>query len=345
MARKPLRSQLQEFARLIAEYEPEVREAFMDAVEDLQDGVDWKNLISALQRGDVQAAVEALNIHPAAWSEYANTINSTYSASGSLSASQVRFIEGSFVGVRFDMRNPRAQQWIAQNVGEKIVGFAEEQVQIARTIIELGYSKGEGPRTIATDLVGRVGPSGSREGGVLGLDSQRARRLHIVSVAMRTPEGVRSLYEGGRLKYKVNKATALRLKKAYEAGEAVPKRDIELSINQYRNALLKDRADTVAETETGNAVMSSRQESWLQAAESQGLDGSAVVKTWRHRRGSSPDHRPDHLAMNGISVVGLGTPFVFPDGVRMQHAHDSNGGARHIIRCGCDTEYRLRRRR
>ena len=244
------------------------------------------------------------------------------------------------------MTSPGAQEWIAENVAGRVVGFSQEQAEVARRVIEAGYAQGQGPRNIAVDLVGRATGGTAREGGVLGLDGPRAARLQAVTEGMRTAEGVRALvieHADGTLsvRYQVNTATEQRILKAYKAGKAVPDAERAISERQYRNALLKARADTVAETETANAVMSARMEEWRQLVESQGLDPMAVKKTWQHRRGASIYHRPDHLAKSGKSVQGLFTPFVFPDGAQLQYPHDPKGGARHVIRCGCDCIYEL----
>src|SRR5699024_626325 len=248
------------------------------------------------------------------------------------------------IGLRFNLQNPAAEKWIRQNVATRVVGFVQEQVEVAREVIAAGYMGGNHPRTIARDLVGRVGAGGVREGGILGLDGPRAARLANVSAGMRTPGGVQSLVvrrADGRLdmRDKVNKATEQRILAAYVRGEAVPEAQRLLSERQYRNALLKARADTVATTETAAAVMGARDVAWEQAAEQQGLDRSAVVKTWRHRRGA--DGRITHIEMAGVSVTGLDTPFVLSDGSVMLYPHDPAGGAHNVINCGCDCEYRL----
>lgn len=348
MARRPSIAQARRFAELIAELEPNIRRAFMASVTDLQANVNWKRLLAELDRGNVDGAIAALNIHPSAWAEYSAAMSDAYAKAGASTAAFIQATGAAGVGVRFDMHNPRAQAWIADNVAARVVGFADEQIKVARTMIEEGYAMGAHPHTIARDIAGRVGPSGKRTGGTLGLDGPRAYRLQRVSTGMRTAEGVRGLViermDGTlALRYKVNKATANRILAAYGEGTAVPAAQRHMSARQYFNALLQDRAETIAETETGNAVMSARQDEWAQAAEAAGFDTSAIIKTWWHRRGPSKYHRPDHLAMSGAEVEGLDTPFLFPDGTAMQHAHDPDAGPEHTIRCGCSTEYRLRR--
>lgn len=341
------KSQARLFAQLIDDLSPEIRRAFLASVTDLTANVNWPRLLAELERSNIDGAIAALNISPAAWAEYSSAMTAAYAKAGASTAAQIVQSGVGPIGTRFNMANPRAEAWIRENVAERVVGFAEEQIRVARAVIEAGYAQGQGPRSIAVDLVGRAtGPGRTRAGGVLGLDGPRADRLQKVTQGMRTPEGVRGLvirHESGALssRYKVNPATERRILKAYRAGTAVPEAERIISERQYSNALLKARGDTVAATETGNAVMSARDEEWHQFLQSQGLDRDAVIKRWEHRRGASRYHRPDHLAMSGTEVVGLDTPFIFADGAMLKYAHDPDGGAAHVINCGCDTTYRI----
>jgi hypothetical protein len=347
MAIRPTKSQARQFAQLLAKLEPDIRRAFMAGVVDLHANVDWRALLSALESGSTSSAIAALNVSEAAFAQYSQAATSAFIESGTSTASLIRATGQGNIGLRFNLQNPRAEQWIRQNVATQVVGFVQEQIETARVVIASGYATGQHPHGVALDLVGRVGPGGVRQGGVLGLDGPRAARLDSVSRGMRSPDGVRGLvikHRDGTLsmRYKVNKATAKRIEKAYLKGEAVPAAGRAISERQYSNALLKDRAETVATTEAAAAVMGGRDESWRQAAETQGVDASDVAKTWRHRRGS--DGRATHIAMAGVTVMGLDTPFVMTDGSVMKFAHDPDGGALNNIGCGCDTEYKLRRR-
>lgn len=344
MATNPTKSQARLFAQLLETLEPEILRAFMASVTDLQSGVNWPVLLTALAAYNIEGAIAALNISAAAWAEYSSAMTAAYARAGASTAAQIQATGVGGVGIRFNMTNARAQAWIAENVAGSVVGFTTEQVQVARGVIEAGYALGQGPRTIAIDLVGRAN-GGARQGGVLGLDGPRADRLQAVTQGMRTPEGVRSLVivkEDGSyaMRYKVNPATAQRIISAYKAGTEVPEAQRLISERQYKNALLQQRAETVAVTETASAVNNARDETWQQLAESQGLNSSAVVKTWRHARGSK-DGRETHISINGQSVRGLNTPFILSDGSVMQFPHDSAGGARNNINCACHAEFRL----
>lgn len=336
-------NQNEEFRRLIDRLSPELRSAFLRAWQEVRKGIDWPGLRVALARGDIEGAVEALGIEPAAFEAYRAQASAAYAQGGVLAATTVNGPSGSRVTFRFDMTNPRAEEWIRQNVGGQIVAIAEEARQVARETIRTGYAAGRHPNGIALDLAGRVS-DGTRAGGVLDLDGPRAERLRIVMRGMETPDGVRSLVEvvngEPRVRYKVNAATEARILKAWRAETAVPLREREISARQYHNALLQARAETVARTETGQAVMSARMEEWRQACEKLGYPLDRVVKTWRHGGGRDP--RLHHLAMDGVEVQGLETPFVFYNGAVLQHALDPNGGARETIACTCNTLFRLK---
>lgn len=342
MAIRPTTSQARQFAQLIAKLEPEVRQAFMRAVVDLHANVDWPALLSALESGSTFTAIQALNISEAAFGPYSQVLTSAFIESGTATAQMIVKSKQASIGLRFNMQNLRAQEWIRTNVGNQITGYVQEQVETIRTVIEAGYAAGDHPHTIARKIAGKVGGDGVRQGGVLGLDGPRAARLDAVARGMETAEGVQDLVVNGRVRYKVNKATADRILKAHRNGTAVPAAERTMSERQYSNALLKARADVVASTETAGAVMGARDESWHQAAEEQGLDATQVEKTWRHRRGA--DGRQTHIDIGGTKVMGLDTPFLLSDGSVMQHAHDQAGGARNNVYCGCDTEYRLVRK-
>lgn len=344
MATRATNAQARQFGQLIAELEPQIRRAFMASVTDLQSNVDWPRLIERLNARDVEGAIAALNINEAAWATYAQALTQAYATAGASTAAYISASGIGPIGIRFNIANPMAQDWIRRNVGESITGFTEEAIRAAREVIYAGYATGQGSNRIGLDLVGRV-EGGARTGGIMGLDVPRAERLNKVVQGMRSAEGVQSLVVRGAdgslsLRYKVNKATADRILKAYRAGEAVPLNERLISERQYSNALLKARSETVANTEVGNAVLSARQNEWQQLIDGQNIDPRLVRKTWKHNR-NKKDGRPEHIAMNGVSVIGLDTPFVLPDGSQMLHPHDVNGGAINNINCGCDVSYTL----
>jgi hypothetical protein len=333
------------FYTLLRRYEPDLRAAFIAALDDLRGGVDMRALMVALEAGDIPAAVAALNIEPAAFQRYAALRTQVFADAGAVAVASITLSGVVQAAVRFDMTNPAAERWIAENVGREITRVTAEQVQLARDVIGKGYAQGQGPRDIATDIAGRVGPGGKRQGGILGLDAPRADRLQNVTDGIKTPEGVRGLVIEGRdgtlrMRYKVNPASERAILSAYRKGEAVPPAGRERIVTQYGNALLNDRATTVARVETAQSVMGARREAWGQLLSKRNIPPEAVVKRWIHG-GGVKEPRPHHVAMSGREVRGLDTPFIFDNGASLQFAHDPAGPASEIIGCGCNVEFSI----
>jgi len=329
--------------KLIAQYSPRVREAFLNAIKDTQDNIDWDNLLRAIEDRDVEAVIKAMHISEASYQEYEDLLIDIFSDSGK---DVIRSIEGiDKLGVRWNIKNPVAEAWVEANVANKVVGITREQIELVREVVEEGIAEGKHPFQIAISIAGRAaGKRRERIGGIVGLDGQRARRYNNVVSNLTTPEGIRSLVvehpDGSvSLRYKVNKSTENRILRAYRANRGLSAKEAAISEVQYKNALLKHRADTIAQTETANAVMGGREAEWKILTQEEGVDPEHVIKRWEHRRGASKHHRPDHLAMSGTVVRGLNTPFVFPDGERLRWAHDVYGSASHVINCGCDTTF------
>lgn len=345
MARRPTKNQLRLLAELTERLGPELASAFMAAAEDLHQNIDWQGLLDALERLDIDAAVEALHIDRAAFWRYAQVKAGAFAEAGALTVATITIPGGGLIGIRFDMSNPGAERWIAREVGRKITGeLIADQIQAVRDTIGAGFSKGQHPTTIARDIAGRV-INGTRQGGILGLDAPRAARLRAVTEGIKTADGIRDLvirHKDGSLsvRYKVNKATEARILRAYRAGEALSAADQSISLRQYSNALLKDRADTISRTETAQSVMGARREAWDQVLEAKGLPEEAVIKRWVHG-GGPKDPRPHHVAMSGKMVRGLDAPFEFSNGARLRFASDPEGEASEIIRCTCNTEFFL----
>lgn len=334
------RNQHRELQALIARLQPELQLAFLAGVAELRAGIDYSSLLAALRSGDVNAAIASLQIEPAAWQAFTSAKAAAFAEAGATTAATITGVPT----VRFDMSNPRAENWIRRNVGEHITEVANDTILAARETILTGYASGRHPNNIATDLVGRV-QNGRRTGGVIGLDTERARRLNIVTRGMETPEGVADLVVKRRdgtlsVRYKVNKQTENRILAAYKKGEAVPKAQRDQAAKQYENALLKSRAETIARTETAQAVRGGQMEEWRILMDRRNLPPEAVIKTWIHG-GGVKDPRPHHVAMNGKSVRGLDTPFTLPNGYQMDCPHDSGASASETINCTCSMTIRL----
>lgn len=351
-------TQSQTIQALIAKLEPDLRDAFRAAMQELRDGVDMRALTAALEANDIEAAIRALNIERAAFNGYLSAKTQGYAAAGVASGvyagralnAALAAIPGtpdSPIQFRFDMSNPRAEAWIRTQAGERITGYVQEQVDAAREVIGRSYARGEGPQTIATDLAGRINrATGKREGGILGLNRPQAEFAQTVHEKLRDGD-IRGLFvrnrETGELRPRYTRMDGRdirTLRSRLASGKPLTEAEIERISGRYSDRLLARRAEDVARTETAQAVEAARKESYSQALDKAGREDGDVSKTWDHN-GDEKDARPDHVAMNGVTVVGLSTPFVLPNGAVMQHSHDPAGGAENNVNCLCDTTYRI----
>ena len=343
--RRPTRTQTSRFRQLIARLEPTLQRAFLSAIADVHGNLDWQGLNQAIAAGNIDAAVSAIRIDQGAFLALWQAADAAYIA-GATETVATLGISGvpASAGIRFDMTNPRAEAYLATASSRMVAEITEDSKQAVREAIQRGYTAGRGPRDIATDVAGRV-VGGRRTGGIVGLDTGRAYRLDMVQQGMKTADGVQDLvirHQDGTLglRYKVNKATEKRILAAYRAGTAVSAQGQRMSVDQFRNALLKSRADTIAQLETSQAVMAGRREEWGQVLEKLGRSEADVEKRWQHGSGGT-DPRPHHVAMNNKTVRGLDMPFVFNNGSLLRYAHDENAPISETARCTCDTTFRL----
>lgn len=199
-----------ELQALIDKLEPRLRDAFRQAMIALREGIDFLRLEIALRAGDIDAAIDALNIERAAFSGYILEKQIGFAEAGTFASQEITKTRdalpkrdttklpsitspilpppadppspptlaapgGGDVVFRFDMTNPRAEQRIRTEAAERVSGYTAEQVETARRVIADGFQKGQGPTTIATDIAGRINPlSGRREGGIVGLSAPQA---------------------------------------------------------------------------------------------------------------------------------------------------------------------------
>lgn len=336
-------SKLNRVLKLADELEPGVRRAFVQAIMNTREAVDVSALVAALEAGDVARAASLLEINPRLLFPLNDAIMGSYAAGAKMVTDAAR---RSGVVIGFDGRHPRAEAYARDQVGTMITQLAESQregtIAAVRDVVENQLVDGRAPRSAALDIVGRVNRStGFREGGIVGLDAQRADRLWKVTQGMRTPEGVQDLVQGGRVRYKVNRATERRILRAFDAGTSVPEADRVLSARQYGNQLLRERGETIARTESITALRAGRREGFEQAIEQGAVDRDAIQREWDASGDSRV--REDHTAMDGATLDTMTEPWVLPDGSRMMYPGDGSMGAPadQVINCRCVEVYRV----
>lgn len=302
--------------------ETRIANAFSASIRSVTDEVTIGLLRDALARGDVQGALEVIDLEPAAFEPLRNILVQTYADAGAQATEGLR-------GVRWNSASPRAEDYARNRVGGMIQGVTDDSLQAIRNHIADGYAFGRTPNRMALDLVGRIGPSGRREGGVVGLNAQQEAWVRNMRTALEN-----------------DPASALRFTRRDRRFDSLLRRSERLTPEQidnvltaYSNRLLLSRGRTIAVTERGAAINQGRVDAYKNAADKYGLPYSAIVKTWVHT-GRAVFDRPTHQQANGQTVQGADTPFVI-GGIAMQHPHDPFAPPGETVNCRCEVKLRL----
>jgi hypothetical protein len=330
----------QAFDRLSAKYEPEVRQAFLKSIERIKSRVVLKLVIERLQKNDLYGVIEALNLERAAFTELENAIAQAYGAGGTTMADYLPALygpNGARLVVIFDVRNLAAETWLRDHSSNLITSILEDQRTSIRSILELGMSRGQNPRTIALDIVGRIGLSSRREGGIIGLTNQQTQ--YVINAKTELLSGDEALmrnYLDRTLRDKRFDGTVL---KAIKNGETLDSATVDKLTGRYADSLLRLRGETIGRTEALGSLNSSKHQAFLQGLGKTDYPVEAVTKIWRSAGDKRVRH--SHQDLNGQEVVGIDTAFQSLTGALLKYPHDTSlgAGAKDVIACRCEVEY------
>ena len=302
--------------------ETRIDNAFRASIRSVTDEVQIGLLRDALARGDVQGALEAIDLEPAAFEPLRNILVQTYADAGADASASLR-------GVRWNSASPRAEAYARNVVGTRITGITDDAVVAIRNSIADGYAFGRTPNRMALDLVGSIGANGRREGGIVGLSAQQEQWVRNMRRALETDprEALRFTRRDRRFDSLLRRS------------ERLTQDQIDNIIRSYSNRLLLSRGRTIAVTERGAAINQGRVDAYKAAADKYGLPYSAIVKTWVHT-GRAAFDRPTHQQANGQTVQGADTPFII-GGIAMQNPHDPFAPPGETANCRCEVKLRL----
>jgi osmotically-inducible protein OsmY len=326
---------------LIEQLAPEMEAAFRQAVQGITSEIVLKEVIDRLERQDIEGAVEALHIEPAAFRPLAEALRIAFNQGGVLvteNLPKLRDPMGGRVVFRWDVGNQRAEAIIKSLSSDLIVGIAEDTKRLAREKIAAGYSQGKGPKSIALDLAGRINRiTGKREGGLLGMTSQLARTVENAKEALGTGDiaGMKRYLTLSRRDKRFDRQVS----KAIEEGRALPAEAVEKITGRLASGYVRLRGQTIARTETQAAVHTAKHEAYQQGLDKAGRTDSLVTRKWRSIGDRKVRHT--HSVLNATEVTGMDVPFQSPSGALMRFPGDSSLGAgpSEIVACRCHVEY------
>lgn len=328
---------VKEIEALSKKVEPAMRRAFLDAARSITDRAKASRLAEIIQSEGTEAAMAYLRITNADFGSLSAHMNAAYHEAGGIYAKSRLTLRG-YRGSVYQWDATRYEIVQAGNdlIGRDITRISNDTRNAIANLIREGIGGGVRSRDLARLIVGELSTSGYRVGGVAGLnDVQRKWVMDYREKLLRLdPDYVSNTKRDRRFDPTINKAI--------REGKNLSKEQVDRYVARYAEGLRKSRATTIARTEMAGIVQLANYQAVLAKAEDAGVDPWLIKKEWDHA-GHSINDRVQHVMMNGTTVVGMSTPFVMPDGTRMQHPHDNSlgAGSKHIVNCACRAVYRI----
>lgn len=322
--------------QLLEQFAPEIRNAFLTAIEDITRNADLRAIVRALESGDLETALRAVHLDPAAYRPLDVAIAEAFEAGGGIAAETtpaVRDANGNRLVFRFDVRNPRAETFLRTRSSQYVVEIIDDQRTAIRNALRAGMEAGTNPRNVGLDIVGRIDPAtGKRAGGVIGLTSTQEQyaRNYRAELEAGDPAALRRTLRDKRLDARVAAAIA--------EGRPVDAATIEKLVVRYRASLLRLRGETIGRTEALQSLHVGQHEGYQQAIDSGALKASTIKKVWSATGDRRVRHT--HKKMDGQKVPYNGV-FTSPTGETLRYPGDPLASAAEIINCRCAVEYRI----
>lgn len=325
--------------RFLAQYSPEVARAFMAAIREITDDALLQQVMEAVERNDADAAFRALGFSPSTFNPMAASLRRAFEAGAmAMLATFPKYLAGSDgikTKVRFNIRDPRAEEWLLNQSGTLISNIEQDARVAVRNTMQAGLQDGRNPRNVALDIVGRYNrETGHREGGVVGLGQREEMWSRSARTKLLTLD--ESYFELSLRDKRFDRT----VRAAIDAGKPLPVEVVDKLVDRYRDNALRHRGETIGRTETLHALNRSEWLSVRQAYETGDIPPSAVKRIWKTARDDRVRH--SHAQMHNQEVHGFEEPFVSPvTGARMLHPGDTTLGAtgKDVIACRCHIQY------
>lgn len=301
-----------------------VETAFKKSVRGIIDDAPFAALRDAISRGDYQRAVDLLAIYPESFDAVRAELVQVYAQTGVSEVSGMRFTPA----VRWNGATPQAEAY-ARTAYQHMQDLAADSRAAVSWQIGDSLAFGRSANQTALDLVGRIGPSGYREGGIVGLNEGRTKWV----------AGLRYKLENG-LPVDGNTLLTASERALIERGN-LTQAQIDRILRAYTNRQLLSRGKAIARTERGLATNSGAYAAWMQAADRLGVPYSSIRKKWKHN-GAHLHERFHHIALGNQPAIPMTEPFIV-SGWPAQFPHDPALPAGEVVNCDCSVVYSIPR--
>lgn len=338
MTRKPAHKIILEMAD---DWEPIVRDAFLEAMQQVTDAVILADVIAAIEADDIERAIAAIGLNAAAIRPLTATIEQAFEAGGNAVGKtfpkRLRTREGVGVVFRFDVRDEAAENWLREKAA-RLVQTELEHVKVSiRNIVADGVTAGRNPRAIGLDITGRVNSkTGKREGGVIGLTRNQERWAAAVR---RDLESLDARYFTRELR--AGQYDDI-VRDAIKSGKRLSNEQVNRLVGLYKNNALRYRGEVIGRNEALNGLRQSNRQAHQQVVDMGVVAKKSIKRIW-NSAGDDGRTRPTHLEAERVTrakPVGFDEPFTVGDSQMMFPGDDSLGAELdEIIQCRCIEEY------
>jgi len=330
-------AQRQVYADLLDRYGRQVADAFFKAMDSIKSAVSIQRITAEIEAGNIEAALDELDIDPAAFNEMLDRVKDAQKAGGDTAAEGMPKTkpDGTALKVRFDGRAYNAEDWMRRHSSDLITQTTTDMRAAVRTSLTASLARGQNPRAAALDIVGRINRvTGKREGGILGLSVPQEEYVRTAreELGSNDPKLLRNYLTRVRRDRRFDRTVT----KAIREGKAPDKAITAKAITAYERRLLQLRGEVIGKHEAFSALAAGKQQAYEQAVTSGKVDAAVVTKKWKHFPNKDPRHQ--HEAMNG-RTIGLTDNFILPDGTIMQFPHDPSAPVRQTAGCHCQADY------
>ena len=337
-----------------------VARALSKVFGDIRNGVRIGELERFIADRDIDGMLSYLGIDEVAWQPLSEAIRDTYREGGEAATRQLDPIQTkdhSF-RARFNIRNPRAEQWLVNNSSTRVVEIVQQQRDMLRDVLDAAMVRGDNPRTTALEIVGRVNQATrKREGGFIGLTQKQSgwvinARNELEIIHLQGDARRKAIIAMGRdpdtfdpLESYLSRALRDRrfdgsVRAAANSGKALNADTLNNAIARMQTRAERYRGTVIARTESLNALRAGQWEAIEQAVEGNELSNADTIKVWDASGDSRV--REDHSEMDGQKRP-VDEPFQFPDGSLGLYPGDSSLGApaNQTIQCRCKVRYEV----
>lgn len=326
------------------------REEFLRALDRITADMAFEDIARMIEAGDIEGAVRAVGLEPAAFANVAAVTPVAVAAAGNETARIVPARRRGNDRIRFTFQpgNPRAEDAVDMlntglmrglNGGPAIT---EEGQRAVREHIRRGLQEGKNPRVIARRMRGTWNAAAGRyEGGMIGLTDTQARHVANAEAQLRSgdPTQLRR-YLGRNLRDKRFDRTVL---KAIRDGKPLTETQIRKMTEGYTRKYVKFRSETVARDQALSALSEGQQQALDQAVADGHVRDSDIVMDWL--TAGDDRVRNAHRAIPAMNRGGVprGESFRTPLGP-LRYPRDPQGSRANTIMCRCSLAPRIRRR-